>query len=643
MTVLSPLLLLASVVLAVPILIHLLRRREKRTLVFPALRYLKRTTREHARIVRLRQLLLLALRIMAVLLAVLAGARLVLPLGGRDDPPAGLAIIVDNGLTSGTVVGDGRLLDSLLVRASEALERAGPRDQVWVIAAGAPQRASVPLSVEGARAALAALTPTHVTPNLVSSLARAADLLNAAAPEMREIVLVSDLRPAALQQGDPGMETQAERLIVAPPPAPPPSNRGIADLLVAGGVVPRAGDLAEIQIYLSGSIAGGSAVRGYLEGRFIGTSLTGADGAALLTLPRLPVGWVEGRVEVEPDDLRGDDIVHFAFQTIPPPTVQTLGGTAPFVDEALSVLDEAGRVRLVEEGPAMVQLVSAASLGSPADDAAVILVPPDEAALLPSLNQELGRLLPGWRLEAAPRAEGAELVVDGGALAELLPSEPSIREAYSIRIPEDADDWSELLILSNGAPWLVASESAGRPIFVLASPMSAEASDLPVSASMLPLMEFLTGRAPGSAQPTHVAAGEPFTLPDGAATVRLPDGTGRPASGPSIFRDTEMAGVYDVLGPDDSVIAKVAVNAVPPDPGEGLATEEAVALLSGTWPEAVAGEPWPGAVLRDRNGREVARPLLLALLLVLIAEGWLASAGRRASGATNGPVANPAP
>jgi hypothetical protein len=181
-TLLAPLFLLGLAALAVPILIHLLRRRENRTLDFPALRYLTRTTREQAKIIRLRQILLLALRLAALTLIVLAAARLVLPLGGRDDPPAGLAIVVDNGLTSGAVVGTSRVLDALIVTAEEALDRTGERDRVWIVAAGEPWRPSLPLTPEEARARLRTLEPTHVTSDLGSSLARAAALMEAGAP-----------------------------------------------------------------------------------------------------------------------------------------------------------------------------------------------------------------------------------------------------------------------------------------------------------------------------------------------------------------------------------------------------------------------------------------------------------------------------
>lgn len=627
MTVLSPLLLLASVALAVPLLIHLLRRRDTRTLVFPALRYLKRTTREHARIVRLRQLLLLALRIAAVLLAVLAGARLVLPLGGSDDPPAGLAIVVDNGITSGTVVGDGRLLDSIRARAARALERAGARDRIWIIETGTPTQPSLPLSVEDARARIASLTPTHVAPDLRGALERAADLLEAGAPETKEILLISDLDRAALEGGEDRGDTHLERVVIAPPPGRPPGNRGIGGLLVSGGFVPRAGDPGEIEVSLAGADAGGSAVRGYLGDRLIGTSMAGPDGSAVLTLPRLPAGWATGRVEIEPDNLRGDDIVYFAFRTIPAPTVGVPGQLALFVEEALSVLDEAGRIRLAGEEEAAVEVLSGGALRAPADRASVILIPPDEPALLPSLNRELGRLLPGWSLEPTTLPAGTELRVDAGQLMDVLSSQLSVRESYRIGIPDGAADWSPLLTLSNGEPWLVEAVSEGRPVMVLGSPLTERASDLPASTSMLPVLEVLTGHTPGSRTARRAVAGEPFPLPDGAETVARPDGTAHSVSGRTDYAETDAAGVYDVLGEGDSILTRVAVNAAAAT-GASVDAGEAARLLAGAWPEAEPGDPWPDAVLRDRDGSEVGRPLLLALLLVLIAEGWLASLGK---------------
>ena len=55
---LSPIFLLAGLAVAVPLILHLFHRHDAKKMVFPALQYLLRTEKEHARTSRLRQLLL---------------------------------------------------------------------------------------------------------------------------------------------------------------------------------------------------------------------------------------------------------------------------------------------------------------------------------------------------------------------------------------------------------------------------------------------------------------------------------------------------------------------------------------------------------------------------------------------------------
>ncbi len=631
MTVLTPFVLLGLVALAVPILLHLLRRQERRTRVFPALRYLKRSTREHARIVRLRQLLLLALRLAAVILVSLAGARLVLPLGGRDDPPAAIALIMDNGLTSAAVVGEGRVLDSLAATAAQALSRTGPRDQVWIVPSGAPDQTSVPMSPDRALAAIEALTPTHVTSSLRSSLDRAGSLLDAAPSELRELILVSDLRPEAFESGTTGDQPRSERVLVAPAPTAPSSNRGIGSLSISGGMTPRAGELGQIEVTVIGSDVGGATVRGYVDERLVGTAVASEDGTAVLPLPRLPVGWVRGRVEVEPDGLRGDDVAYFGLRAIPPPTVQILGPVSSFVEEAVSVLDQAGRIRLVQSGEAVVQVLSGGSPATPSPAAALIVIPPDESALLPALNQRLATILPDWSLEATTPVGEVEARVASGSLAGFLPTVPNVRLAYAIRAQGSEPDWSELMTLSDGRPWIVESATPERSVIVLASPMTLEASDLPSSASMLPLMELLVSRSTDSPGRGQVRPGEPLRLPPAAAIVRLPDDTERVVTGGGMLRDTHSAGVYEVLDSERQILSLIPVNPISPGSLASLTASEAAARLEDAWENARPGDPWPRSVLTDRRGREVSGPLLLGLLFVLVAESWLASVNPRGS------------
>ena len=103
---LNPVLLFAGAAVLVPIFLHLFHSHESSRVSFPALRYLLRTEREHARRIRLRQLLLLMVRVGVILLIVLAAARPFLQNLGDTHPPTALAIVLDNSLSVGLVVGD---------------------------------------------------------------------------------------------------------------------------------------------------------------------------------------------------------------------------------------------------------------------------------------------------------------------------------------------------------------------------------------------------------------------------------------------------------------------------------------------------------------------------------------------------------
>src|SRR5437762_11570288 len=107
MSFLSPWFLVLAGAAAVPLLIHLLRRRIGVHVEFPAARYLARAEREHSRTLRMRNLLLMLLRVVAVLLIALAAARPSARIAGSagGHAPTALAIVLDNSMS--TSVGEG--------------------------------------------------------------------------------------------------------------------------------------------------------------------------------------------------------------------------------------------------------------------------------------------------------------------------------------------------------------------------------------------------------------------------------------------------------------------------------------------------------------------------------------------------------
>src|SRR5690554_4558478 len=145
---LSPLLLLLGLAVAVPLVLHLFQRQHGPRVVFPALRYLRRAEMENARRIKLRQLLLLALRLAALVLIALAAARPFVRAVGDGHLPTAAVIILDNSMSTGLVDGERRVFDALQARALEALAQAGPDDRFWLIRAAQPWEPAVPGGAE---------------------------------------------------------------------------------------------------------------------------------------------------------------------------------------------------------------------------------------------------------------------------------------------------------------------------------------------------------------------------------------------------------------------------------------------------------------------------------------------------------------
>src|SRR5947209_12530747 len=104
MSFLAPLYLLLGGAVAVPLLIHLLRRRIGARVEFPAARYLERAEKEHSRTLKIRNLLLMLLRVLALLAIAAGAARPVARWVGAGHAPTALAVVIDNSLSSAAVV-----------------------------------------------------------------------------------------------------------------------------------------------------------------------------------------------------------------------------------------------------------------------------------------------------------------------------------------------------------------------------------------------------------------------------------------------------------------------------------------------------------------------------------------------------------
>jgi hypothetical protein len=631
---LQPILLALGVAAAVPILLHLLQRFQGTRVVFPALRYLRRAEREHARRIRIRQLLLMLLRVAAIALLAAAAARPFLRAGGGSHAPTAVVIVLDNSMSTGVVSGDRRVIDDLKARALETLERSDAQDRFWLVRAGSPWEPAWPGDAEETAERVRETMATGAAADLASAVERARAVLEAGAEgRAPEIHLLTDLQETGLSGGVPGPGEPVPLLIWAPDDAPP-RNQSVSEVEIGGGAIPPAGLRTTAAVRVSGDTGSAVTVRLAIEGRVVGAATPASGSAALLALPGLPQGPVWGYAETDPDALRADDRRYFALRVPEAPGVGATAGLG-LAESAIDVLAGSGRIR--RSGPGEADAVVAPGLAGASTipaAATVIVLPPASEAELPGLNRRLAEAGVPWRYEAGPDSGDTRFAVDASDPLEAQLAAVRIHRAFRLAPTDDrpASADSALLRLADGTPWAVRGPRRGGGRFILlASTFAEDASTLPASAALVPLLDRLLGawsfsaRAPAGAEP-----GAEIAVPAGVSEVERPDGVVEPVELGTAYRLGPDPGVYRFRA-DGRVVETLAANPPARESDLRRADRSRIAeAFRGYRVTTARGDGWTGIIYRSRLGSDVWRPVALAAVLVLLLESVAAAAGTRA-------------
>ena len=631
---------------AIPIILHLFRHRTRQRVEFPALRYLHRTLREQARTVRVRDLVLLVLRVSALLLLALAAAA---PLAGRGDAgdhePTDVALVIDNSASTSLVSGDRTVFQESIEWARASIETAGPEDRFWIFAA-----VGGPVAIAAARgeaaAALDRVGQTHGAGDMLETIRNAALGVPAEPGRAREIQVLTDGQ-ATGYEGEP-VAAAGIPMVVGLVVAGASGNDALVEAELVPGAVVTTGVAPELTARVrrfpapgepSGEATGADSARIRLEvnGETLDIAATAWDGDAVFRLGAGAPGLLGGRVEIEPDGLRVDDARHFAIRVLRAPNVERVISPYGFLARALDALEQAGRVG----GGGRTLVVYEADSGQPLDPlpertSVLLLVPPSDALALPRFNQYLAALSSGWHM-AVETASGSIGFEDGSRTPGLESVAVSVRyglEAAGGGIaPGTAGGDTVLIRTADGRPWLVRGERDGRVLLLLASPLTPAATTLPVSPAMIPFVEAVALRwSRGESWPGRAfIAGAAVSLPPDADSVRLADGSVRRVDGGAPFTP-ELAGLYTVYrGDADSALFAANPPASESDLGR-IDPADLESLLGG--PVAAAEDPdaWRDAIFASRRGRDLTLWFIAAAVTLLVAEIFLASPSRRARG-----------
>jgi hypothetical protein len=483
---LAPIWLALAAAVAVPLFLHLMRRRIDIRREFPAARYLLRAEKENVRRLKLRNLLLMLLRTLTLLFLALAAARPIGALLGSGHVPTAMAVVIDNTMSSGAIVDGTPVLARLKAAARTLVEGSGSNDQAWLVTAdgsvtggarGVVLEAIDRVEALGGRGDLSAAI-THA-----AGLALAADLSEAT------VVVLTDGQ-SSQWAGD--LSLGSIRVVAYAPAGATPYNRAVT---MAEPRPARWSPKGTVMVSASG--ADSVTYRVTLDGRTAARGLLRGSDEQVVRLEPSERGWVAGAVDIAPDELRGDDERHFAVWVGDAPAVSVHPSAGVFVREAVDALVQSA---LVVRGSG-IEI-------APVDEATklpALLFAPSDPVRLGAANRNFERLGIPWRFDEAKRDE----TVARGESVEGAP----IRMRFPLRPAAGAAAVVDTLASASGQPWVVA----GPDYVVIGSPMNPEATSLPIRAPFIPWVSNLL-----SQRLTREGSG--LLRADPGAPVRLPAG-----------------------------------------------------------------------------------------------------------------------
>ena len=196
MSFLTPLFLAGLTALAVPVIIHLINRERREVVPFPSLMFLQRIPYRSVRRQKLRHILLLVLRCLALAFLVMAFARPFLrrkaPLRAAGSGARELVVLVDRSYSMAA----GDHWTRALAAARRAVSTLGPTDRATLVAFDNEAAALTPPTHDAAtlNAAIGALQPSSEGTRYAPPLKLASQILAGSNLPRREVVLITDFQ-----------------------------------------------------------------------------------------------------------------------------------------------------------------------------------------------------------------------------------------------------------------------------------------------------------------------------------------------------------------------------------------------------------------------------------------------------------------
>lgn len=538
MEFLNPLALAALAAAVIPLVIHLFNFRRPRKVDFSSLAFVKELQKTTMQRVRIKQWLLLLLRMLAIAFLVLAFARptltgdLVGSVGGQAR--SSVVLLLDNSLSMTLRDSGGEYLRQAKDIAAGLVDALQAGDEIYVATTAGDRSATASFSNRGP--ALEAVEEVEAgvgAETLPSAAQRAARMLEEASHLNREVYLISDVQRTALPDTSTLEFPDDVRLYLLPIGDRTYTNVAVTEVRVESRII-EVGQPVRITATLANY--GSDPLEGYVASVYMeGERLAQATAdlapgvPTTVTFAATPQrrGWLSGTVQIEDDAFSYDNERYFAVNVPERRRILLVRGEGQSLDYMqLALSPDLGRGRVAfdvttipETGLAAaglngydaVVLVGPSSLSS-GEIAALtryieagggVMLTPGAGASAAEYNALLdqlgagdisgfsGELGSGRSIAAFERVDFEHALFEGVFMREELRDERRVERPdiyYAMNYTPGAGTEQTLIRLSNGFPFLQEIRHGRGIAFLLAVAPDTRWSDIPVRGLFIPLV-----------------------------------------------------------------------------------------------------------------------------------------------------------
>ncbi|MFQ5629106.1 MAG: BatA domain-containing protein [bacterium] len=668
-------LMIGAAAVAVPILIHLLLRNKVVRVDFAAMRFLMESKKPIVRWLRLKQLLILLMRIIAVALLAIAFARPFFTsgagLGLWSDQQREIGIIIDISASMNA----SNNLNAAKSKLQELFSQIEPETIVSVYFSGGSSRLIVekePYTAGISARVLSAMQPNYRQSNLREAVQFMDDLLRGSAIYTRELYIISDFQKTAWPESNNFLQLASHAKIHLRPAAEKPWQ----NIALIDAEIPEDKNqpwLCTVQDFSAGQISSFD-VSLFVSGKRIGTQKARFTDNTSLVLQFDKAGkkgTTSGYFEIkaEGDLFPADDRYYFVANQKQAIRVLAVNGEKAagasdelfFAERAINAkgsafnLVKADAAKLNQLSPEAFDIVILANvtgfnkshlqaLKNFVQSGGGLLIAAGDKIDKAFYNRFFDSISPAKIIKPAreriDRSGGDILLISNinhlavDAFSNPLNSDLSVARFYQHWRVEAHQSAQVLATFGDSSPAILATTAGRGKVVLFTFPLDAEWSDLPIQSSYLPLLHtMLAYIQPSKEKARFVQVGQPLYLgdvftPNTPMRITTPDEIESTWQAENlIYSGTSLPGMYHFR--QGSLSKNVAVNLTPEESETQLLLPEAfLANIDDGSEQTIIDKAQHASSIPDREAeseQKLWRLLLFVTIILIVSESLLAN------------------